>query len=87
VRKFVRRKLPNYIQIYLRADVDALMRRDPKGLYKKYNEGKMRNLIGVDDPYEEPQNADLIIDTAKVSIEEASRTINNYLKDKLSNES
>ena len=54
-----------FYEVYIKASIDELVRRDTKGLYGKALEGKMDNLIGFSKshPYEEPQNADLTIYT------------------------
>jgi adenylylsulfate kinase len=48
-----------------------------KGLYKKALEGKLKDFTGVDDPYEEPEHPELIVDTDKESVEES---VNKVLK-------
>ena len=50
-------------------------KRDVKGLYKKAREGKIPNFTGISSPYEAPQNADVVIDTSKCSLEEAVNMI------------
>jgi adenylyl-sulfate kinase len=54
-----------YFQVYCKCDVDTLKQRDTKGLYSKSN----INLTGIDDPYQEPENADIIVNTGLHSIE------------------
>lgn len=44
------------------------MKRDPKGLYRKVNSGQLENFTGISDPYEEPENPDLLLDTMKLSV-------------------
>jgi adenylylsulfate kinase len=47
------------------------MKRDVKGMYRKALEGKIKHFTGVDDPYEEPENPELIVDTDIESVEES----------------
>jgi adenylylsulfate kinase len=47
------------------------MKRDVKGMYKKALEGKIHHFTGVDDPYEEPEHPELIVDTDIESVEES----------------
>lgn len=82
VRDFIRRKIPNYIQIYLKASVDKVSQRDVKGHYKKASVGKNKNLIGIDDPYEIPRQPDLVIDTDRESVDESLQKIIALLKAK-----
>ena len=51
----------NYYEIYLEASLDLVKSRDPKGLYKKFSEGKEKNLVGIDIPWIAPKNYDLKI--------------------------
>jgi len=55
----------NYIEIFVKASLKELVRRDTKGLYKKALNGELENMIGVDPntPYQIPENPNLIIDT------------------------
>ena len=57
-----------------------MKKRDPKGLYKKALSGEIPNFTGINSPYEEPENPDLVIDTAKLSIEESIKIIIDYLE-------
>lgn len=55
----------NYIEIYVKAELKTVIKRDTKGLYKKAKQGKLKNMIGFDTgvPYEEPVNPNIVIDT------------------------
>ena len=50
--------LPNYFQVYLEVPLQALEKRDPKGIYEKFRQGKIKNVVGLDQPFDEPTNAD-----------------------------
>ena len=70
IRKQIRKMLsPNFYLVYLTADIDALVQRDPKGLYKKANENVITDLIGYSNKnlYDVPLDADLVIDTSQES--------------------
>ena len=60
-----------FFEIYTRTPVEVCMERDIKGMYKKALAGKISNFTGVDDPYEEPIDPELALDTDKESIEES----------------
>ena len=72
----------DFIEIYVKCDIDSLKKRDPKGLYKKALSGEIPNFTGINSPYEEPQNPDLVVDTAKLNVEESLKIIIDYLKEK-----
>jgi adenylylsulfate kinase-like enzyme len=57
-----RANLPGYIEIYLRADVEALAGCDAKGLYLRARRGEVRDVVGVDIPWHAPASPDLIVD-------------------------
>jgi len=71
VRDFLRRKLPNYIQVYLKSSLQMVRDRDVQGHYLKNSRGEMTNLIGVDDVYDVPRNPDLILETGTETAEES----------------
>ena len=56
----------NYYEIYLQASLDVVRFRDVKGLYKLAREGKIKEFTGISDPFEEPINADLRIQTTNM---------------------
>lgn len=70
-----------FVEVYTRCSLDELVLRDTKGLYKKAIAGEIQNFTGVNDPYEEPQNPELLIETDKVSIDAALATILCYLEE------
>jgi adenylyl-sulfate kinase len=63
MRQEVRAQSVNFVEVYVKTSVEACMKRDDKGLYKKALEGKLSNFTGVDDPYEPPLNAEIEINT------------------------
>ncbi|MBN1123701.1 MAG: adenylyl-sulfate kinase [Sedimentisphaerales bacterium] len=79
-RRKVRQMCHNFIEVYVKASLAECERRDVKGLYTRARAGEVRNFTGLDDPYEEPENPELVIDTEKMTEQEAVQTIINYLK-------
>ncbi|MCO5234038.1 MAG: adenylyl-sulfate kinase [Chitinophagales bacterium] len=61
----------DFIEIYINASFDVCAQRDVKGLYKKALAGEIKNFTGLDAPFEAPENADIEIKTAEISIEAA----------------
>lgn len=73
----------DYHSIYIKADVATCEKRDPKGLYKKARKGEIKGFTGIDAPFEEPENADLVIDTSKQSIDESVAQLLEYVEKNL----
>jgi adenylylsulfate kinase len=71
-----------FIEVYVKCNPDILVSRDVKGLYKKALIGEMTQFTGIDDPYEEPLNPEIIIDTGEESLEESRDIILAYLEKK-----
>jgi len=65
----------NFIEVFVDAPIAICEQRDTKGLYKKAREGKIKNFTGIDSPFEVPLNADLVVNTAELSIDEANRKV------------
>jgi adenylylsulfate kinase-like enzyme len=62
--------------------VDACAERDYKGLYEKARRGEITNLTGVNDPYEEPEDADLVLDTESEPPEESAERVMALLRER-----
>ena len=72
----------HFIEVYLKCDLKVCEERDPKGLYKKARSGEIKNFTGVSDPYEPPENPEIVLDTDRSSIEESVSKIMDYLGEK-----
>lgn len=70
-----------FIEVYTKYSLDECEARDPKGLYKKARSGEIKEFTGINAPYEEPSNPEIIIDTEQHSVEEAVEEIVAYLKE------
>lgn len=68
-----------FIEVYVKCSLEELERRDPKGLYKKARSGEIEGFTGIDAPYEEPVNPEIIINSEKQSIEESVEQIMSFL--------
>ncbi len=64
-RDFVRGILPDgaFLETHVKCDIEVCKRRDPKGLYKKAADGEIVNFTGIDSPYEEPENPEIVVET------------------------
>jgi adenylyl-sulfate kinase len=74
-REWARQEIGNFVEVYVKCPIEVCRQRDVKGLYKLVDEGKIKGFTGVDDPYEEPENPDLVIETNKESVEESVKRI------------
>ena len=70
----------DFVEIYIKTSIETLIQRDTKGFYKKALEGKMENLTGINSEFEEPEKADLIIDTDRMNIENGVKEILMIIK-------
>ena len=69
-----------FVEVYVKAPEELCRKRDPKGLYKKAQEGKLTNLTGPQDPYEPPLNPELVIDTENEPAEVCAGRVLEQLK-------
>ena len=76
-RQLVRSMLPEdeFIEVFVDTPLAVAEERDVKGLYKKARAGELKNFTGIDSDYEIPENAEMRIDTTKMSPEEAAEII------------
>jgi adenylylsulfate kinase len=77
-RNFVRSLCKNFIEIHVSTPLEVCEQRDPKGLYAKARRGEIKEFTGIDDPYEAPENPELIIDTTDQTIEESEKIVVDY---------
>jgi adenylylsulfate kinase len=77
-RDAVREQIGAFVEVYVHATLQELAEnRDPKGLYKKAMAGEITGFTGVDDPYEAPENPELVLDTM---VETPEESLGNVLK-------
>jgi adenylylsulfate kinase len=69
-----------FIEVYINISLAAAEQRDPKGLYKKARAGQLKGFTGIDDPYEAPDKAEIVIDTETTPAAEAAQKILSYLE-------
>ena len=79
-RKIIRNMVRNNVVVYIKADIETCKKRDYKGVYEKALNGELKNFTGVSDIYEEPQDAEIVIDTNEISISEGAKMIVKHIK-------
>jgi adenylyl-sulfate kinase len=75
IRDENRKLIGSFIEIFCKCPIPVLKDRDPKGLYEKALKGEIKGFTGVDDPYEEPLNAEVVVETDKETVEQSVNKI------------
>lgn len=80
-RRMVRELLADgeFVEVYVDTPLEVAEQRDVKGLYKKARAGELKNFTGIDSPYEEPETAELIVNTVELTAEEAAERVVDYI--------
>ncbi len=71
IRDENRKLIGSYIEVFCKCPLDVLKKRDPKGLYKKVEAGEIKGFTGIDDPYEEPLDPEVLVKTDKETPDES----------------
>ena len=82
-RSFNRKIISNggaYIEVFVSTPLSKCEERDTKGLYAKARSGELKGFTGIDDPYEEPKNAEIEVDTVGVTPDQSIQVIIDYLE-------
>jgi adenylyl-sulfate kinase len=70
-----RAAIPRFVEVFCKAELAALVARDPKGIYRRALAGELRHLTGVDDPYEAPCTPEVVCETDRESADESMARI------------
>jgi len=81
VRKKIREETTNFVEVFVKCPLEVCEKRDPKGMYKKARAGEIKNFTGIDDPYEEPENPELVLNTDKETVEESVEKVITKLEE------
>jgi len=71
IRDQVRGQIGDFVEIYVKCPLEELVKRDVKGLYEKALRGEIQNFTGVSDPYEEPLNPEVVVETHVETVDES----------------
>ncbi len=73
-RQLVRDMIPDgeFVEVFVDTPLEVAEQRDVKGLYKKARSGELKNFTGIDSPYEEPENAEIRVNTVEMTVEQAA---------------
>lgn len=69
-----------FVEVFMDTPFEECERRDPKGLYKKARRGEIRNFTGIDSAYERPEHAEIVLNTAEQTVEDAVNCVIDYLE-------
>ena len=80
-REYVRTLMADwpYYEVYVKCSIEVCAKRDPKGLYKKAEQGEITNMTGISDPYEEPEHPHLTIETDKLGLQQCVDGVIRFL--------
>jgi adenylylsulfate kinase len=81
-RRRVRELMPegDFIEVYCRCSLEVCEGRDVKGLYAKARAGLIKNYTGISSPYEEPENAEIVVDTDTLPLDKSVEEVLSYLR-------
>lgn len=80
-RNKTREMVTNFIEVHVHCPVEVCEERDVKGLYEKARKGEVDNFTGISDPYEEPEDPEIKLNTHEESVEESVEKVLDYLDD------
>ncbi|MGM0405075.1 MAG: adenylyl-sulfate kinase [Thermoplasmatota archaeon] len=80
-RNKTRDMVTNFIEVHVHCPVSVCEERDVKGLYKKARKGEIDNFTGISDPYEEPENPEIKLNTHKETVDESVQNVIDYLEE------
>jgi len=71
MRSHARTQIGSFLEVYVKCPIEVCIERDVKGMYKKAMRGEIKEFTGVSDPYEEPENPELVLETDKETLDES----------------
>lgn len=80
-REYAREQFGRFMEVWVKCSLQTCIERDPKGLYKKALSGEIINFTGIQDPYEEPLDPEVVVDTEKETIEDGVKKILKKLQE------
>ena len=79
-RQAAREEIGDFLEVFVDTSLDECIRRDPKGLYKLALDGKIKDLTGLQDPYEAPEDPELVIPKEDVTVEQSADMVMDSLR-------
>ncbi|MFW9818987.1 MAG: adenylyl-sulfate kinase [Candidatus Thorarchaeota archaeon] len=75
IRAYSKKEIGDYILVYVKCSLEECENRDVKGMYAKARAGEIKDFTGIDHPFEEPDSADIIVETDKQTVEESKKIV------------
>jgi adenylylsulfate kinase len=79
IRAYSRNEIGEYILVYVKCSLEECENRDVKGMYAKARAGEIKDFTGIDHPFEEPDTADIVVETDKQTVDQSKEIILNEL--------
>ena len=80
MREKVREQVMNFIEVFCNCPLEVCEKRDKKGLYKKARKGEIKDFTGISDPYEPPEDPEIVLHTDKETVKESINKVIEYLE-------
>jgi adenylyl-sulfate kinase len=81
IREHARQEIGSFVEVYVKCPVEVCMERDVKGMYEKAIKGEIKEFTGISDPYEEPLNPEILLESDKETMEESTDKVIQRLND------
>ena len=81
IREYSRKEIGAYILVYVKCPIEVCEQRDIKGMYVKARAGEIKQFTGIDSPFEEPDKADIVVETDKQTVEESKKIVLDALEE------
>lgn len=81
VRAYACEEIGSFIEVYVKCSLDVCIKRDKKGMFEKAIKGEIKEFTGISDPYEEPLDPDILLETDKEELEESAAKVIEKLKE------
>lgn len=81
VRAYAKEEIGSFIEVYAKCSLEVCMERDVKGMYAKAIKGEIKEFTGISDPYEEPLDPEILLETDKETLEESANKVIKRLND------
>lgn len=81
VRREIRAMIGSFVEVYVKCTLERCIARDVKGMYKKAMAGEIPAFTGISDPYEEPEHAEIVVETDNQTLDESVAVILRYLEE------
>ena len=82
IREYARNQIKKFVEVYIKCPIEICEERDVKGHYKKFRSGEIKDFVGLNVPYEAPEQPEITIDTHNTTPQQAAEQLRQALKDK-----